>query len=245
MTWCQDCLVVRAHGRLDPVTYLRFRDTIVKFAMERPRALVVVVDDLVVTPMSAWTAFSSARMIVGDWPGVRILLVAGDADQRARCQRALVSRFVPVHGDVTSALDSVRTPPARRRAEVALTPVVSSSREARLFVRDTCERWGITLWTTGAAEVATELVENSIRHARTDMRLRLEFRQGRLTVAVSDGSPAPAVMRETVGAEHRALGLLVVAQQARTWGCAPEWSGGKTVWAVLTERPRIGTAAGR
>lgn len=227
-------LVVTAHGRLDSVTYLRCRDTLVKFAMGQPDSLIVVVDDLIVVPMSAWTAFSSAWMTVSDWPGVRIMLVSGDARQRAGCEAAVVSKFVPVFADVAAALQAVRSPPARRRAEVTLMPLPTSSREARVFVRATCDRWSISPLAIGAAEIATELVENSIVHARTELRLRLEFRQGMLTVAVSDGSPASAVLRETSGDEDRSFGLVLVAHRARAWGCAPEWSGGKTVWAVLT-----------
>lgn len=213
------------------MTYRGFRDDLVKFAMDQPRAVIVVVDDLRIGATGSLTAFSSAGTRVGDWPGVPILLVAGDAERRASLAHHAVSRFVPVHRDLNAALAAVRDPPPRRHTEVDLYPVAASSPMARAFVRSTCRRWAVSDRVAEATEVATELVENAIVHARTDIGLRLELRNGRLTVAVRDGSPREAVLRER-GGEH-ACGLHVVAHLSRTWGCAPDTHGGKIVWAIL------------
>jgi hypothetical protein len=43
-------------------------------------------------------------------------------------------------------------------------------------------------------------------------------------------------MLERLGALEPGLGLRMIAQVARVWGCSRSWSGGKTVWAVLTKR---------
>ncbi|HEX4721880.1 MAG TPA: ATP-binding protein [Pseudonocardiaceae bacterium] len=226
-----DCLVVTPLGDLDSVTYRFFRDDLVKFAMDQPRAVIVVVDDLRIASSASLTAFSSAWMRIGDWPAVPILLVAHDAKLRATLTHSAIARFVPVHAGLDRAMAALRDPPARRRTEVELCPVTASSRLARVFVRTACERWQLADRMTDATEVATELVENAIVHAGTDLRLRLELRNGRLTVAVRDGSPREAVLREWSG--EQASGLRLVAHLSRVWGCAPDLGGGKIVWAVL------------
>lgn len=233
-----DCLVLRPDGLLDAVSYRLFRDSLVKFAMGQPRAIIVELDQLTVAPDSAWTAFSSARMVIGDWPGVPILLVATSAVRRAGYRRGTVSQFIPIFADVPAAVAAAGEPPARRRAAVELVPVSSSSRQARAFVHAICQWWDLVELDRAAAEVTTELVENSILHAGTDMRLRLEYRKGMLTVAVSDHSPAPAVLHEAGADGRTGLGLHLVAAEANVWGCAPELFGGKTVWAVLTTAAR-------
>lgn len=92
--------------------------------------------------------------------------------------------------------------------------------------------------------IATEFVENTIRHTIYAPRLRLELRRGIFTVAVGDDDPCPAVRHERLGPGEAGLGLQLVAQVARVWGCSRSWSGGKVVWAVLTRRGRPGNRAG-
>jgi hypothetical protein len=224
-----ECVVLQPQGALDARTYRTFRDDLLKFAMDQPRAVIVVVDDLRIESAGSLTAFTSVWMRVGDWPGVPILLVAKDVTRR--CALGAITRFVPVHRDLDGALASLREPPARRRTEIELFCVTASSRLARVFVRSTCRRWNLSERIEGAMEVATELVENAIIHAGTDLGLRLELRNGRLTIAVRDGSPREAVLRERSDAAAR--GLHLVAHFARPWGCAPDTHGGKVVWAVL------------
>lgn len=233
-----DCLVLTPRGDLDARTYRSFRNDLVKFAMDQPRAMIVVVDELRIASSASLTAFSSAWMRIGDWPAVPILLVARGAELRATLAAAVVTRFVPVHHGVTAAMAALRAPPSRRRSEMELFPITASSRLARVFVRRTCERWGLPDRAAAATEVATELVENAIVHAGTDLQLRLELHNDRLTVAVRDGSPAEAVLREPNG--DLAGGLHLVAHLSQAWGCAPDMGGGKVVWAVLSARPAGG-----
>lgn len=226
-----DSLVLEPEGTLDASTYRTFRDGLIKFAMDQPRSVIVVVDDLRVASVGALTAFSSAWMRVGDWPGVPILLVAGAPELHDALVHSAMARFVPVYTGVEAALATLGDPPSRRRAETELVGVAASSRVARAFVRSTCARWGLAASVEDATEVATELVENAVVHAGTDLGLRLELRNGKLTVAVRDGSPRQAVLRER--ADYPARGLHVVTYLSRVWGCAPDLHGGKVVWAVL------------
>jgi hypothetical protein len=228
-----DCLVVRPVGVLKSVDYRDFRDTMVKFAVEQPRAVVVVIDGLDLRVPNTLSAFASAALHVSDWPGVPIVVVTGRDDQRAALKRAGVRQFVSIFGDVAAAVDAAAEPPRCRRRLLELGPELISAWRARLCVRATCERWGIADVIRDAEQIATELVENAVLHARSRATLRLELRIGLLTVAVSDESPREAVLLERVPGTDRGIGLRIVADRARTWGCSPRSEGGKVVWAVL------------
>lgn len=116
----------------------------------------------------------------------------------------------------------------------------SSAAVARRFVAETCERWSCVELLPDAVVIASELVENAVRHAHSQSRLRLELRRGTLTVAVYDNDPTPAQPVEPNGLASRHLGLGLVARLASTWNCAPTWSGGKVVWAVVRRLARSG-----
>lgn len=227
----QGCLVLVPDGRLDATTYRSFRDDLVKFAIEEPRAVIVVIDQLRIGSDALLTAFTSAWMRVSEWPGVPVLLVAERPEIRRAIADSAVARHLGIYDSLDAAFAGLADPPVRRRTEVELCPVPTSSRIARDFVHTTCRRWAVAGVTDGAAEVATELVENAIVHAATDFRVRLELSTGGLAVAVRDGSPKEAVLRERGG--EPANGLRLVAELARSWGCAPDSRGGKVVWAVL------------
>jgi len=222
------CLVAKLHGHLGSLGHRGLRDLLVKLALEQPRAVVVDVDRLHLDGEGARTVFTSARMRVRDWPAVPIVLVATDPWQRRR-----LARSAPVFGSTGSAIASVRPLPRRRRALTELPAVPSCSRLARRFVRETCGHWALGLETSDALCVASELVENAFRHTGTAMRLRLELRDGLLTVAVRDGSPRPAVLRQGSSGTPVGFGLRVVSELSRAWGCSPDLHGGKVVWAVL------------
>lgn len=227
-----DCLVLTPTGDLDATTYRGFRDDLVTFALAEPRALILIIDQLRITSRASLRAISSAWLRINDWPGVPIHLVAHDDHLRTTMTHSPLARYVPVHATTTAALADLDDPPLRRRSEIALPPIATSSRLARRFVERTCADWDITDRLTDAMEVATELVENAIIHAGTDMCLRLELHAGRLAVAVRDGSPAEAVLRER--GPRPANGLRLVSHLATTWGSTPDMSGGKVVWAVLS-----------
>lgn len=228
-----DCFLARPVGTLDGTTYRWLRDQLVKLAMEEPKALIVDLVELHIDRETMLTAFSAAWMRVSTWPGVPILLVAGTEPQRSLL-RGAISRHTPCYATVAEALAAADNPPPWRRASVALEATPTSNRVARAFVRHTCQQWNVGVATTiDAVVVATELMDNVALHAGTGSEIRLEMRDRWLTVAVRDGSPHPAVLRERLGGDQRGNGLRIVAGLARTWGCSPRLGGGKVVWAVL------------
>ncbi|AYF75061.1 hypothetical protein D7D52_15670 [Nocardia yunnanensis] len=231
----QDCSVVTPQGELTASEYRNFGDALVKYAVEEPRAVIVVLDDLRVNSEPLYSVFSAAWMRVGEWPGVPILIVVHDEPRRRWLRSSAVHRFVPVYADLSEAFAGLHEPPLRRRASLALMSNADCGRRARYFLEETCLRWNIPEVRVDALLIVTELVENSFLHSivQSDMQLRLELRSQLFTIAVADADPHEALLREPTVGGRRHYGLHLVARLARSWGCAPRWPDGKIVWAVL------------
>jgi len=224
------CTLVRPSGPLNAVTYGHLRDVVLECATAMPAAVIVDVDTLAVRSPVSLRAFSVVWARTMKWPGVPILLVAGKPKNRALLAESRVARYVPVHPDLRSAKRSLMPVKPRLRVTLPLAWDSRSPRRASRFVTQTCASWGIGHEATAdAAAVVTELVENSLVHTHSAPLLRLELHRGVLTVAVSDGDPAPVVLRDC----SEARGLNRVAYFAQAWGCMPTSDGGKVVWAVL------------
>jgi anti-anti-sigma regulatory factor len=230
------CTLVRPVGVLDVSTYPILRDTLLKCVVDEPDAVIVDLGPLVISSTAVWSVFSVVAMRTGDWPGVPMMLVARQESHRETLRHSAVRRWVPCFEDLDAAFAAVGEPPLRRRVLIELAGQRSSSREARRHVREIGEKWGLSEVDDliGDAElIATEFVENTVRHTVSDLTLRLELRNGLLTVAVADDDPREAVLREHSCERAQASGLVMVARVAEVWGCTPAMTGGKIVWAVL------------
>ncbi|MFI6870020.1 ATP-binding protein [Nocardia sp. NPDC050406] len=215
--------MVRPYGELNPGTYRMVTDDLVKFAVEQPHAVIVVLDSLRIASYPLLTAFSSARIRVEQWPRVPIMLVVGSEIRRAEIRSTTIGRLVPIFGSVPAALAHTAAPPPPRRANTDLPLAADCAQRSRRFVDDICTRWNIADLRCDARLVATELVENAFLHSRshTRIRLRLERRDDLLTVAVADDDPREAVLREPTHGSPHLYGLHVVARLSHAWGCAP------------------------
>ncbi|MCP2287219.1 ATP-binding protein [Nocardia amikacinitolerans] len=228
------CTVLRPSGVLDWDGYRRFGDDLVRYAVDRPRAVIVVVDDLDLVEDAVATACASARVRVSDWPHVPIVLVAAGL---ANPTATVAARHrVPTFPSIEDALRSLPPAPPRREASIELAPSTLSSMHARQFVTRVCDRWEVGPVRTDALLVATELVENALLHAFGELLLRLECQGNSLTIAVADADPQEAMLREPAAGHPARFGLHVVASLARAWGCAPRWPVGKVVWATLADQ---------
>ncbi|MGW5720081.1 ATP-binding protein [Amycolatopsis sp. NPDC003865] len=218
-------------GVLDRTTYPRLRDSLLELAADAESAVLVDVERLVLRDPALLRVFALVALRIRDWPAVPFALVTGRADQRA----VLAGLRIPVYADVAAAEAALGRPAARRaRRVLARSPRTSAC--AREFARDTCAGWGVPELAEDARLIATELVENTLRHTDSAPRLRLELRRGRLSVEVADESSRPAVVREGLDLTETGVGLRMVAKVAKTWGSSRRRSGGKTVWAVLARR---------
>jgi hypothetical protein len=229
--------VVTVTGTLSLESYPDLRDGLLKIATDAPDGVVADIGGLTIEEDRLAGVFATIAMRIGDWPGIPFALATPRPEHFAVLTKQAISRFVPVHPDVGTAERELDHPP-RRRAVQLLAPVGGASALARQFVTRVCAEWRVPEHTEDALIIVTELVENTIRHTASAPRLRLELRRGVFSVSVGDDDPHPAVLHERVDLADPGLGLQMVAQIARVWGCSRSWAGGKVVWAVLARRGR-------
>jgi hypothetical protein len=233
--------VLTAYGVLDTTTYLSLRDSIIKAALDEPKAVIIVVSQLFVPAESAWAVFTSARWHVGRWPEVPILLVCAHAFGRASVARNGVARYVPVYSTIGAALDALSPsgpPHYRRRAREELPAKETSVRRSRELVTECLSAWTMTDLIPVTQVVVTALVENVLEHTDSPPAVRLETDGTAVTVAVEDASHVPAGVREQPKVNEAPSGLRIVAALCRMWGNAPT-PAGKTVWAVIGPENRL------
>lgn len=230
--------VVRPTGRLDLSTYRELRDGLLGCAVDEPTAVIVCLDEGFECATPALMAvFTTVRLRVLEWPGVPVVLVGESPGHRQVLAGGTTSGrgAVPRFTELDAALTAVQRSPDRARDETQLPHSLNSGLLAREFVREACDRWGVSHQVHNAVTVATELVENAVRHARSAPVLRLELHDRKLAVVVRDESPDPPREPETERLRPTGWGLTIVSSLSRTWGCYPWPRGGKVVWAVLTD----------
>ncbi|BBZ37994.1 STAS domain-containing protein [Mycobacterium conspicuum] len=228
-------------GALDAASYRMLRDTMIKAALDEPRAVLVDINDLSVSSPSSYSVFASARWHVSVWPDVPILLVCADPRRRQAITRSGAARYAPVHptGEAALAMVADGSPAARRRARTQLPADAVSIGLARHSVADWLTAWGQEELTAVAGLVATIFVDNVLAHTDSAPLLIVENYQDTVTVAVQDGSRTPASLHEDSdrGAEI-VSGLGIVAALCRAWGSTPTPTG-KTVWASVGRENRL------
>jgi hypothetical protein len=233
--------VLTAYGLLDTTSYLPLRDRIIKAALEEPKAVIVVVDELLVPAESAWAVFTSARWHVGRWPEVPIALVCEHVAGRNAIARNGVARYVPVYATVEAAITALSRGgprPYRRRARADLPAKLTSLRRSRELVAEWLTAWAQADMIPVAKIIVTALVENVLAHTDSPPAIRLETDGVAVTVAVEDTSHVPAGLREAAGHNVAPSGLRIVSALCRMWGNSPT-PAGKTVWVVIGPENRL------
>jgi anti-sigma regulatory factor (Ser/Thr protein kinase) len=109
----------------------------------------------------------------------------------------------------------------------------SSPRRARQFVDEVLHRWQRDGAIDRLSLIASELVTNAVEHARTEVAVHLEARDGCVYLEVFDrGSGRPTFLDEHPD-RPGGLGLPIVEALAASWGTRAR-EGGKGVWAEVT-----------
>ncbi|GLZ41122.1 hypothetical protein Acsp05_47460 [Actinokineospora sp. NBRC 105648] len=224
--------MVSPTGVLDISTYATLRDILLKCAIDQPRAVVVDLGSLEISGESLLSVFATVWLRTCDWPGVPLLLAACPPELHGTA----LHRYVAFHDTVDTAVANIHRPPPTRRAHLTVPHGVASLPHARAFVGEICAEWDLRGYAVAEIQqVAGELLDNTMQHTNSEARLRLELRRGLFTVAVGDDDPTPPVARDP-GADPvpRGMGLLLVAEFAKAWGCLVDPAGErKVVWAVL------------
>jgi anti-sigma regulatory factor (Ser/Thr protein kinase) len=108
----------------------------------------------------------------------------------------------------------------------------SAVAEARAFVVDALRRWELESLAPDAALLTSELVTNSVLHARTEVTVTLAVAEGVAEVGVADRSETLPLPRSVQAADEGGRGLSLVELVAQEWGVVP-LAGGKQVWFQL------------
>lgn len=231
----QDVPILVLDGVLDSSTYRSVRDTMIKAALDEPRAVIVDVNRLSVPSSSAWTVFTSARWHVSVWPDVPILLVCGERRVRRAIAASGVTRYVPVHPNLDVALEALGNQPlpVRRRARSALPATRVGVGLARAMITDWLTEWDLADLAPVASTVGTVFVENVLDHTESAPVLIVESYRETVTVAVEDCSEhLPGRHEDAHRGAEIVSGLAIVSALCRAWGATPT-SSGKTVWALV------------
>lgn len=117
--------------------------------------------------------------------------------------------------------------------ELLLRPHPSAPQQARDFVTQTFSVWRLEDCAEPAVLIASELVTNAVRHAGTDITVRVLWTPGEVRIEVADraGDRRPRVGQAGTG-RAGGVGLVIVERLAEAWGIE-EHPDGKAVWARL------------
>ena len=121
----------------------------------------------------------------------------------------------------------------RVTASLELPPAAASVRDARHFVVRQLEEWGLDGLVETAALLTSELVTNSVLHARTGILGRVDREGEGVAISVSDGSRFNPRRRKHSPTATTGRGLDLLERLADSWEVLPSGSG-KTVRFVLT-----------
>ncbi|MFI8893511.1 SpoIIE family protein phosphatase [Streptomyces paradoxus] len=174
---------------------------------------------------------------------------AADEDADVRCLEALcdtvVSALLPDHelttDDAGLLIVHTRCTAACDVASLDLPDDPRAAGEARQFIRERLDAWGLGDLVLTTELLASELVGNVVRHAKGPIRLRL-LRSRSLTCEVYDGSLTTPRIRHASHTDEGGRGLQLVAAMSRRWG-ARYLHDGKCIWTEqdleLAQAPEV------
>ena len=118
-------------------------------------------------------------------------------------------------------------------ARIALPRSPASVGTARRFIEARTAAWSFPEPIgSQLVLIGSELVTNAVLHARTELTLILELRDGRVRISVEDRSNAPPTLRHYRTDALTGRGLGVVAALSDSWGISTA-ADGKVVWAEV------------
>ncbi len=116
--------------------------------------------------------------------------------------------------------------------ERSFPPFAGAPAAARALVTDALESQLDEQAMDEVRLVVSELVANAVRHAGTDLVVRVRRLPRAVRIEVADGSRLPPVVQPVSLANSGGRGMRIVDELTSAWGFSVE-RGGKTVW---TER---------
>jgi len=230
----QSVTVLTVGGVLDTSNSAALRESITQATLDGPSAVIVNITALQVPVESAWSTFIGAYWQLHAQPDVPVVLVCAQRATREAVTRNGVAHFLPVYSTEKAARNAIGRLARRavRRAESQLPADLTSLRESRRLVREWLTAWSRSALIPVALVVVNVFVENVLQHTASVPMMRIETDGATATIAVSDGSNAPARRLAPPPKGVDVSGLAIVDALSRVWGSTAT-SSGKTVWAVI------------
>jgi len=174
---------------------------------------------------------SQLAALAWHWPATPMVLVCND-EVRTSVQQLPWGEHLVVTTSLLEALAILTGRPDQDTVELRLAPHPTAPRAARDFVSRTLLDWRLARTIPSACLVASELATNAMIHAQTNLAVTLTDADGRLRIAVRDGSSNQPRPHRAHPDRTEGRGLQIVASLTRAWGVLDTRDGGKVVWAV-------------
>jgi hypothetical protein len=238
---------IAVHGQWGRDLRHKVYTAIHKCLAEHPSAIIVDLHglrDIDCGSASMWLAASQAAASLH--PPAQLVLCLPPTRRLVNKLRRLGSaRFLSLFATKQQARAAVdRRLPLTDRVQLGRLPADASSVDAACeLIAIACKAWALPQHAAAAQALISDLVSDSVEHARTDMMVIACRRNIDLYLAVRDYDfRLPPVRRagDRSSAESEARRLSVVRAEAFIYGAMPT-ADGKTVWALL----RIGPSARR
>jgi len=206
----------------------RLRHVLLKALHDQGRVVTEVSGLRLLTPQAA-RLFPAVHAASGGWPWTKLVLCGGDPTAMWPLRGSLRD-YVAHYPTLTEAVARLDERPLRVRRTHEFACSVHAPRLCRTFVEETCAVYGLPeLVTESARLAASELVTNSVEHARSPTRVALDLDDNGFGIAVRDHSSEMPVRREFDATTGRGRGLAFVELLSDAWGVTPE-PDGKIVW---------------
>jgi len=187
-------MIVRVEGQLDLSNYGRLRDSILKFAADKPGAIIIDVSETTTRDSSAWALFTQVRWQLADLPAVPVALVCVKDRAAEVIQRMTVSRYVPMFPSIEAAVRAVTEENFRYRfrARTFLAEHGLGADRARAFVAARLPAWSMADCVDVASTVAALLVEDAIDKGADGCLIRMDSNGSALRLMVEYECVRPA-----------------------------------------------------
>jgi histidine kinase/DNA gyrase B/HSP90-like ATPase len=205
---------------------------------EKPQAVIVNLTRLSdPTGASASTWRTAQQFVAAEGSGIELILVATPVPLLEHLRNNVGGSGIVTVATMSTAYALARRPQWPRR-RLVLPAADTSPARARALAGDACLAWDLPRRLYPAMLIVSELTDNAIVHAGTDLTITMSLRRHTLHLAVQDhhrGLPQIIEARPYRAGqliEQRGAGLRLVRDAATAWGAIP-CRVGKVVWATL------------
>lgn len=201
----------------------------------QPRIVVCDLSGMALSPRTMVDVFAPVAPYLTCWPGTLVVACVPQSNQHASMLPAAIACRLLVHAHCPDGVEEAhRLLSPLEHVTTHLAPVPEAAGQARTFTVRTLRDWDLHAAVGPASVVVSELVTDSLVHARTVLSLSLSRCEDRLRIAVHDhGGGRPFTDTEERFDEVEGRALVLVQTLSLSWGVFPAHSRGKTVWAVL------------